>query len=138
MPTDKSFSGLKSGKEQTSGEGERLEREMWEDMKSFNLQALESKIAPEFQSIHPDGSRNKTGELELIKNLNLRHFSLSNFKITESGDMLIVTYLVSAPETIDERRLSSKPAPRMSIWKKKDGQWQWIAHANLHPMKNYR
>lgn len=132
MPTDKTFAELKSAKEQTSGEGEQVEREFWEDMKSFNLKALEAKIAPEFQSVHSDGTRNKTAELELIKNLKLKKFFLSNFKITHRDDTLIITYLVAAPETIDERHLSPTPKLRMSIWKKKHDQWQIIAHANLH------
>ncbi len=132
MPTDKSFYELKPAKEQTSGEGEQIEKQFWEDMKTFNLKSLESKIAPEFQSVHSDGPRNKSGELELIKNLKLNHFSLSNFKITRHGDTLIITYTASASETIDERYLSHKPKPRMSIWQKKHDQWQIIAHANLH------
>ena len=132
MPTDKSFSDLKPAHEQTSGEGEKIERQFWEDMKSFNLKALESKIAPEFQSIHSDGPRNKSGELELIKNLKLSKFSLTDFKITQQDNILIITYSVSAPEVIDEHHLSRTPTPRMSIWKKNHDHWQIIAHANLH------
>lgn len=112
-------------------EGERFERQMWEDMKAFNIKELEKKIAPEFQSIHLDGPRNRAGELELIKDLKLGNYNLSNFKSSNQGDTIIVTYTISVDEVIDDRRLSKKPSLRMSIWKKNNHQWQWIAHANL-------
>jgi hypothetical protein len=113
-------------------EGERLERQMWEDMQSLNMNALEKKIAPEFQSIHMDGPRNRAGEIELIKDLNLGKYVLSNFKTTQQDDTIVVTYMISADETIDDRHLQKKASSRLSVWKKnKQNQWQWIAHANL-------
>lgn len=113
-------------------EGERLEREIWADFKSLNLKAIEKKIAPEFQSIHVDGPRDREGEIYLIKNLHLGNFTISNIKSTQQGDVIIVTYMISADETIDARRLPFRVSTRMSIWKKnKNNDWQWIAHANL-------
>lgn len=117
-------------------EGERLERQLWEDMKTFNWDALEKKLAPEFQSIHNDGPRNRTGELALIKNLNLGNYSLSNFKTSQQGDTIIVTYTVSVDESIDARRLTDRPSYRLSIWRNHKGQWQWLAHSNLISLGN--
>ncbi len=113
-------------------EGEHLEKQMWADMKALNMTAIEKKIAPEFQSIHLDGPRNRTQEISLIKNLSLGNFTLSNFKTTHQDETMIVTYTIFVAETIDERHLSTKPSLRMSVWKKdKNNQWQWLAHANL-------
>lgn len=118
-----------------TSEGERLEREMWEAMKAANHSQLEKKIAEDFQSIHRDGPRNRQQELELIKNLKLGNFTLSNFKAKEHGDIITVTYTASANETIDDRHLSEKSSPRMSVWRRdKHHQWQWIAHANLESL----
>ncbi len=44
---------------------------------------------------------------------------------------VVVTYMIAVSEKIDNQLLSAKPAPRMSVWQKIDGQWRWIAHANL-------
>ena len=42
---------------------------------------------------------------------------------------------VSVEETIEGKRLSTKPAARLTIFLKTDSGWQWIAHANLNPLK---
>lgn len=132
MVQTKHFAGQPEQAVSHGHEGEKLERELWENMKSFNLKALEHKIAPEFQSIHTDGPRNRVGELELIKNLKVGEYNISNVKSSQIGDTIVVTYTISVKETIDDRHLSKKPSPRMSIWKKnKNNEWQWIAHANL-------
>lgn len=114
--------------------GEKLETQMWEDMKHQNFTAVESKIAQEFQSIHSFGALTREAEIDLIKNLNLGSYEISNFKVTESGDTLVVTYFIAVKEKIDNKQLSGKPTSRLSVWKKIEGQWKWIAHANLNPV----
>jgi hypothetical protein len=113
-------------------DGEKLERQMWEDMKAKNWTAVVSRIAPDFQSVHPDGARDRAGELALIKNLNLGDYTLADFKVTDHGNTIVVSYTVAVAETIDKTSQSTKPAPRLSVWQKGDKGWQWIAHANLN------
>ncbi len=115
--------------------GEDLVRELWNDFKTQNISALEKKIAPGFQSIHEDGARDAQAELKLLKELNLDEYTLSNFKVTQVGPTIIVSYFVSVEETIEGKRLSTKPAARLTIFLKTDSSWQWIAHANLNPLK---
>ncbi len=111
--------------------GEKLETQMWEDMKHQNFTAVEKNIAEEFQSLHTFGALTRGAEIELIKNLYLGSYDISNLKVTENGDTLVVTYLISVQEKITNIQLSAKPAPRMSVWQKINGNWQWIAHVNL-------
>jgi hypothetical protein len=115
--------------------GEKLVRQLWVDMSSKNIKAIEKYIAPNFQSIHDDGARDRIGEIDLIKGLNIKKYTLSNFKVTQEGPVLTVTYFVSVGETIDGKRLSAKPAARLSAWLKTDSGWQWIIHANLKPLR---
>jgi hypothetical protein len=115
--------------------GEELVRELWNYFKTQNVATLESKIAPGFQSIHEDGARNAEEELKLLEELNLGEYTLSNFKVTEVGPTIIVSYFVSVAETIESKRLSTEPAARLTIFLKADSGWQWIAHANLKPLK---
>ncbi len=115
--------------------GEDLVRELWNDFKTQNISALEKKIAAGFQSIHEDGARDAEAELKLLRELNLGQYTLSNFKVTQVGPAIIVSYFVSAEETIEGKRLSTKPAARLTIFLKTDTGWQWIAHANLNPLK---
>jgi hypothetical protein len=117
-----------------AAEGEKMERQMWADFKAKDWKEVESKIAEGFQSIHPDGARDRAGEIKLIENLNLGEFTLSNFKSTVNGDNIVVTYMIAVQETIDQKRLLTKTTPRLSVWKKGTHGWQWICHANLNPI----
>jgi hypothetical protein len=119
---------------QTTNAGEKMERQMWEDIKVKNWKAVEGKIAEGFQSVHGDGTRGRAGEITLIKKLNVGQVALSDFRSTMNGDNIVVTYMISAQESIDLERLPTKPAPRLSVWKKGASGWQRICHANLTPI----
>jgi len=114
-----------------ASEGEKLEREMAADIKAKNWKAVESRIADGFQSVHPDGPRDRAGEIALLKKMNFGDFTLSNFKSTVVGDNIVVTFTMTVAQTIDGKQLPPKPAYRLSVWKKGASGWQWIAHANL-------
>lgn len=111
--------------------GEKLETQMWEDMKHRNYKAIEENIADNFQSIHSFGALNRASEIDLIKDLYLGTYDISDVKVTDNGDTLVVSYMIAVREKIDNQNLSSKPAPRLSVWQKIDGKWKWIAHVNL-------
>ena len=119
---------------QTTNDGEKMERQMWEDIKAKNWNAVESKIAESFQSVHTDGARDRASEITLIKKLDVGQVALSDFRSSMNGDNIVVSYMISAQESIDLERLPTKPAPRLSVWKKGASGWQWICHANLTPI----
>jgi len=118
----------------TTDDGEQMERQMWEDIKAKNWKTVEGKIADGFQSVHPDGARDRATEISLIKNLSVGQVEFNDFRSTMSDDNIVVTYLISVQETIDLERLPTKPTPRLSVWKKRTDGWQWICHANLNPI----
>jgi len=115
--------------------GKRLVLQLFDDMKSGNIERLESMLPEGFQSIHQDGARNRSDEIKLLKNLEMGPVSLSDITVTKNGNILVVTYNVSAEETIGGKRLSGTPAPRMSVFQETPEGWKWVAHANLKPMK---
>ena len=115
--------------------GEKLEREMANDIKAKNWNAVEARIADGFQSVHPDGIRDRAGEIALLKQMDFGDFTLSNFKSTTIGDNIVVTFTMTVAETIDGKRLPAKPAYRLSVWKKRVNGWQWISHANFTPIR---
>jgi len=118
-----------------ASEGEKLEREMATDIKAKNWTAVERSIAEGFQSVHPDGVRDRTAEIALLKKMDFGDFTLSDFKSTTIGDNIVVTFTMTVAETIDGKRLPAKPAYRLSVWKKQANGWQWICHANLAPIR---
>ena len=116
--------------------GEQLVHQLWADVKAGNVKALEKMMSPGFQSMHEDGARDRTGELQILKGVNLGDYTLTNLKVTQNGPVIIVTYFVSVEETIKGKRLpATKPAARLSAWLKTDSGWKWIIHANLRSLK---
>jgi hypothetical protein len=118
----------------TINDGEKMERQMWDDIKAKNWNAVEGKIAEGFQSVHPDGARDRVNEISLIKDLKVGQVNFNDFRSTKSDDNIVVTYMISVQETIDLERLPTKATPRLSAWKKGADGWQWICHANLNPI----
>jgi len=68
----------------------------------------------------------------VVKGLKLGEYTLSDIKITQDGPVIVATYFVSVEETINGKRLSKKPAARISVFLKTDNEWKWITHANLN------
>ena len=129
------FAGEKTEKETDDTFGEKAVTQLWTMLAKGDVVSLDKLMAEGFQSVHRDGPRDKKGELDLIKNLNIKDYELGNFKTTRHNDIYIVTYTVSVAENIDEKQLKKTKAERMSIFAKTSQGWQWLAHANLNPME---
>jgi hypothetical protein len=115
-------------------EGEKLERQMASDLQAKNWKAVEARISDGFQSVHPDGVRDRAGEIALLKGMHFGASTLGDFKCTTIGDNMVVTFTMTVAETIDGKHLSAKPEYRLSVWKKGTNGWQWISHANFTPI----
>lgn len=116
--------------------GESLERQVWAHMKNRDSTALQACMASDFLSEHNDGPRTREQELVLMQNLALGKYELSDFVVTDRGDVMIVSYKVRTSERIDDDLLSTAPAFRLSVWHKQKDAWLWVAHANLNPIPN--
>jgi hypothetical protein len=116
-----------------NADGEALYREFIAAVAAEDWATVEATLAPDFQSVHTDGARSKAAELELLKLVDLGAYSPSNFTSTRGGDTQVTTHWLSIEESIDGSRLSTKPAPRLTVWRLGDAGWQIIAIANLNP-----
>ena len=108
----------------------RLLYRLWNDMKTTNMYDLGKFTSKHFQSAHYDGARNKSQELQLIANLHMTDYTLSDIKRTKSHNVLIFTYFATTTETINDYPITST-SERISVFQKHKGSWRWIAHANL-------
>jgi len=115
-------------------DGEALVKEVWNAMKTTNMDFIENILADGFQSIHQDGYRDKDDEIELIKNLNMGDYVLDTFEVTKNGNTLNVSYFVNVEETIDGEVLNKRSA-RLSVFTRTAEGWKWFSHANLVPLK---
>ena len=115
-------------------DGEVLVKQVWEAMKTSDMEFIENILAPGFQSIHQDGARNRDEQIELIRGLNMGEYVLDNFKITQNENTINVTYFVNVTETIAGNTIT-KHAARLSVFSKTVDGWKWFSHANLVPLK---
>lgn len=105
-------------------------------MKDQQLDKAASFLAPQFMSMHTDGiTRDKAGEMALIKNLHMKAYHLTDFQFSQSGDAIVVTYKDLGTEKIDNQPIGAKAASRIAVLQKQSGNWVILAYANLDQIK---
>jgi len=122
-----------------SGEdlGEKLIRSFFEDAQKHDQAAIEQTLAQGFQSVHTDGVSDRQDELDIIRNLKLGAHSLTNFKTTRNGSVLVVTFEVNAPgEILGGKAVGDGSYERLAVWLNTDSGWKLIAYANMAPLKD--
>lgn len=119
----------------TLADGERLEREWWNQFQNPNINVLEKMIAPGFQSVNSLGGNDRARMISTIQKANIKKYTLSNMKITQSENTLIITYAIAtSKEVIEGKKMSDIPHYRLDVWQKNSSGWQIISHANLNPI----
>jgi hypothetical protein len=113
-------------------QGEMLERQLWEDIAAGKWDTVKNQLAPGFQLINNMGAHDKSELDAIIGQFKAANLSFSDFKVTESQNVLIITYILQSKITMGEKCLISKDT-RLSVWQKNDGVWQWVAYANVTP-----
>ena len=114
-------------------EGERLERLWWDQQKNQDIAGLTKLMSPAFQSINSKGAQDFAFNMAIIKAEKLGKYEITNIKVTQSQDNLIVSYQIALPENYLGQKMSSKLHYRLDVWTKTSVGWQIIAHANLNP-----
>ncbi|MDP2599683.1 MAG: nuclear transport factor 2 family protein [Deltaproteobacteria bacterium] len=110
---------------------QKLEKKLWSEVKKQNWDAVQTMLAPGYQSVYVEGITDRSQALDQLKKLSLGKYKLSKFKVTKSGDTQIITYEAKAEETINGKRVTST-TPRVSVWQMTPQGWQQISHANLN------
>jgi hypothetical protein len=112
-------------------EAEDLERLSVKLIQDQNWQVLEKMLAPGCQFVSSQGACDKESAMRLMKEMHLGPVQFKDFKVTEAGDNLIISFWIAALEYRDGKELSPEYSPRLSVWKKMDSRWQCIAYADL-------
>lgn len=115
--------------------GEELYRSLIKEISLCNWPAVEAMFAPGFQSTHSDGARDRATEIKTIIGEKIEKCTLTDFKVTQSDNCLIVTHMQSVEETIDGQRLPAVSSPRLTVWIQNQDKWQMVALSNLRPLK---
>jgi len=112
-------------------EAEELERLSVKLIQDKNWSVLEAMLDPACQFVGMNGACDRASAMSLMKEMNLGPVKLKDFKVTQAGDNLIVSFWLAALEYRDGKELSPNYSPRLSVWKKVSNQWLCIAYADL-------
>ena len=128
---------LAQQKESAQVQGEKLTRLWWENMQSKNINAVEKVISPSFQSIGSSGIVGREKFISIVKNLTLGKYTLSDFKVLQSDNVLVISYVTSvANEAVYGVEQSNKPPGRLDVWQNNSSGWQIVSHADISPAKS--
>lgn len=114
-----------------AAEAEALERLTVQLIQEKNWEALESMLHPACQFITNKGSSDRASAMALMKEMSLGEVAFKDFKVTQAQDNLIVSFWIAAIEYRDGVQLSPQFFPRLSVWRRDDGQFKCIAYADL-------
>jgi hypothetical protein len=110
---------------------EKLERLSVQCIQDKNWAELEMMLDPACQFVSMNGACDRTTAMTLMKEMNLGPVKFKDFKVTQSGDNLIMSFWLAALEYRDGKELSPDYSPRLSVWKRQDSQWLCIAYSDL-------
>ena len=110
---------------------EELERLTVKLIQDQNWEELEMMLAPGCQFVSSQGSCDKESAMRLMKEMHLGPVKFKDFKVTEAGDNVMISFWIAALEYRDGKELSPDYSPRLSVWKNMNSRWQCIAYADL-------
>ena len=94
---------------------------------------VEKILAPEYQIMRGNGvGFDRDGYISRgVGGVSIeRDFSPDEIVVTQSGDIMVVRYMLRITETIDGKPVA-KRAPRLTVFRKIGGKWMVTAHANF-------
>jgi len=115
-------------------EAKRLEELSVALIQEKNWQALERLLSPACQFVTGHGSCDRAEAMKLMKEMNLGEVRFKDFKVTQAGDNLVVSFWLSASEMTGGKALSTDFSPRLSVWQRVGPDWQCVAYADFNPV----
>lgn len=112
-------------------EGLAANQSWWGALVAGTPDAVGGVLAPEFQIMRADGSAYDKDDYlasQLPKVDAIPEFS--QMAVTGHDDLLVTRYYVTVKETRDGATVEAH-APRLTVFRKEDGKWLVIAHANF-------
>jgi hypothetical protein len=112
-------------------EGLAANQAWWGALVSGTPDAVGAVLAPEFQIMRADGSAYDKDDYlasQLPKVAAIPEFS--QMAVTAHDDLLVTRYYVTVKETRDGATVEAH-APRLTVFRKEDGKWLVVAHANF-------
>jgi hypothetical protein len=94
---------------------------------------VERVLAPEFQVLRSNGvGHDKAEYLEVVPAQATRP-QPSDITATAHGGILVVRYILETNQTIEGITVTGR-SPRLSVFRRENGRWLIVAHANFAPL----
>ena len=111
--------------------GQQQVEKLWTDFSKVDIDALNHFVAPGFQSLHEDGARAWPEERLLVAQLKMTPYVLSDYQVTRTGAVLLVTYQCQVGETIAAARQAKESTPRLDVFVQTADGWKLLSHVNV-------
>jgi hypothetical protein len=108
----------------------------WLDAVATNEQArVAAVLAPEFQILRSDGrAYDRADYLATGRSKQARAPVPHDLVATEADGILVVRYILDVEQTVEGGGTVIGAAPRLTVFRKIDGRWMVVAHANFAPI----
>lgn len=121
---------------QDNKEAQKFIESWYATEKQHDMTKLDKFFAPQFISIGRDIKiRDRAQEMEMYKTYTLNNYTLSDFQFTRSGDVIIGIYRAKMDGNMEGKAFDKKPAERMIVLQKQNGQWVILALASYATSK---
>ena len=105
------------------------EKQMYESIKSGDMETFESNLAENFMSVYEEGFSNREQEIASIKNLTIDSYEMSDIKVmTPAENIAMIVYTLNASGTWNQEKFEGKYYSTSTWMKGDDGNWKGIMH----------
>lgn len=93
--------------------------------------AVAAITAPEYQIMRSNGvGYDKDGYIATVDGVDIADYTYEDIVTTTAADIMVVRSMLAVNETIDGQA-ASRRAPRLTVFRKIDGEWKVVAHGNF-------
>ena len=107
------------------------EKEAWQAYKDKKTDDFKKFLDKGYRGVYADGIIDQKGELDGMKESDMKSFALSDFEFySDEPDVIVTTYKVAIQGTADGKDISGTYNCG-SVWKSENGVWLVIFHTNV-------
>lgn len=102
-------------------------------LQAKDMPGLRAFLSPAFILQRADGTF-LTKKQYLADPSQVTSFKVTDVHGTRTGDVRVIRYTAQTDQTIDGKKITGAPVPRLSTFVKVGRTWQIVAHANFSPI----
>lgn len=102
-------------------------------LQAKDMPGLRAFLSPAFILQRADGTF-LTKKQYLADPSQVTSFKVTDVHGTRTGDVRVIRYTAQTDQTIDGKKITGAPVPRLSTFVKVRRTWQIVAHANFSPI----